>query len=202
MTLSRLGFAAFAVSSLLIALVSLRILVAPISLVMEHMAHYVAEAPWRLWGHLLGAPLALVLAPLQVWTGLRRRAPALHRWAGRLYALAVLSGGLAALTLAPISYASPFAQLGFVVLAILWIGTTTYGIVLAMRGDYLRHRWWMQRSVALTFAAVTLRLIMAPLMSLGWSVAETYDVTAWGSWVLNLLVLEAWQWRARTVGAT
>ncbi|MEO8244767.1 MAG: DUF2306 domain-containing protein [bacterium] len=196
---SRLGFWAFAASSLLIALMSLRILVLPFAVAMENMAHFVTEAPWRLWGHVLGGPLALALAPLQLWTGLRMRRPALHRWSGRLYALAVLIAGLAGLTLAPTSDASWFARLGFMTLASVWISTTWFGISLAMRGDYARHRWWMQRSLALTFSAVTLRVIMAPLMAQGWTVAETYDVTAWGAWTLNLVVLELWQRRVRAV---
>ena len=188
--MSRLGFAGFAVTSLLVALMSLRVLIWPIDLVMHHMAHFVAEAPWRLWGHILGAPLALALAPLQLWTGFRARWPRLHRWSGRVYGLAVLVGGVAALTIAPISDASLFARAGFFVLALLWLGTTGIGIKAAMQGDHARHRWWMQRSLALTFAAVTLRVIMAPLLATGWTVAQTYDVTAWGSWVLNLVVLE------------
>jgi hypothetical protein len=33
---------------------------------------------------------------------------------------------------------------------------------------------------------------MAPLMAQGWSVVETYDVTAWASWVPNLILVELW----------
>ena len=193
--MSRLGFSLFAVTSLLVALASLRVLVLPIDLVMQHMAHFVTEAPWRLWGHILGGPLALALAPLQMWTGFRMRWPVLHRWSGRVYGLAVLVAGLAGLTLAPISDASVFARMGFFVLALGWLGTTGVGVWAAMQGDYARHRWWMQRSLALTFAAVSLRVIMAPLMTAGWTVSQTYDVTAWGSWLLNLAVLEWWQRR-------
>lgn len=197
MRLSRpgfIGFIAFALGSLLVAVASLRILLAPFELVMPDMAHFVSEAPWRLWGHILGGPLALALAPLQLWSGLQMRRPALHRWSGRLYALAVLVAGLAGLTLAPTSDASNFARLGFIVLAMLWIGTTWGGIALAMRGQMARHRRWMQWSLALTFSAVTLRVIMAPLMATGWTVAETYDITAWGAWTLNLALLELWRW--------
>jgi hypothetical protein len=195
MTLSRLGIAGFAMLSLLIAALSLRVLVLPIGLAMPNMAHFATEAPWRLWGHILGAPLALALAPLQLWTGFRARWPGLHRWSGRLYALAVLVAGLAGMTLAPTSEATVFARAGFVVLGAGWIATTGIGIWHAMQGDHARHRWWMQRSLALAFAAVTLRIIMAPLMASGWTVAQTYDVTAWGSWLLNLAVLELWQRR-------
>ena len=183
----------FAVLSLLIAVSSLRGLIAPLSLVMPNMAHFLTEAPWRLWGHILGGPLALALAPLQLSVWLRQRWPRAHRWSGRLYGAAVLIAGLAGMTLAPTSDASNFARIGFFVLGVLWLVSTFTGIALAMRGDLARHHWWMARSIALTFAAVTLRLIMGPLMASGWSVAQTYDITAWGSWMLNLAILEIWQ---------
>ena len=117
----RVGMGVLAGLSLLLALASLRVLVLPFELVMPDMAHFQWEAPLRLWGHVLGAPLALALAPLQLWTGFRVRHPGLHRWSGRLYGLAVLVGGLAGLTLAPTSVASDFARAGFMVLA--WPGS-------------------------------------------------------------------------------
>ena len=188
----------FAILSFLIALSSLRGVIAPLDMVMPNMAHFLDSAPWRLWGHVLGGPLALALAPLQLSVGVRRRWPRLHRWSGRLYGATVLVAGVAGMTLAPTSEASNFARVGFGVLGALWLVTTFKGIWLAMRGDLARHRWWMERSIALTFAAVTLRLIMAPLMASGWSVAQTYDVTAWGSWILNLALLELWQRKRKT----
>lgn len=55
----------------------------------------------------------------------------------------------------------------------------------------------MIRSVALTFGAVMLRVYMTPLMASGWSVPETYQITAWASWVPNLIVVEWWFRRGR-----
>ena len=191
--MTRPAYLIFAVLSLLIAVSSLRGLIAPLPLVMPNMAHFLTEAPWRLWGHILGGPLALALAPLQLSVWLRQRWPRVHRWSGRLYGAAVLIAGLAGMTLAPTSDASNFARAGFFMLGVLWLFSTFKGIQFAMRGDLSRHRWWMERSIALTFSAVTLRLIMGPLMASGWSVAQTYDITAWGSWVLNLAILEIWQ---------
>ncbi len=182
--------------ALLIALSSLRVLVLPFALAMPNMAHFVTEAPWRLWAHILGGPLALALVPVQLSRRVRTRWPALHRWSGRAYGLAVLLAGLAGLTLAPTSETSLFARAGFMVLALLWLTTTAMGISLAMRGDLARHRWWMERSIALTLSAVTLRIIMAPLMATGWTVGQTFDITAWGSWLFNFAVLEVWQRRA------
>ena len=196
--MSRITYWAFAILSLLIALSSLRGLIAPLPLVMPNMAHFLDSAPWRLWGHILGGPLALALAPVQLSGRMRQYWPRLHRSAGRVYGAAVLVAGVAGMTLAPTSEASNFARVGFGVLGALWLLTTIKGIQLAMRGDLARHRWWMERSIALTFAAVTLRLIMAPLMASGWSVAQTYDITAWGSWILNLALLELWQRKRKT----
>ena len=188
----------FWLSALSVALVSWRVLVAPVDLVMPAMAHYLADFPLSLAAHILFGPLALLLAPFQLWQWLRQRRPGLHRWLGRLYALSILGGGLASLTLLPGFEGSRFAALGFGTLTILWIGITLWGIGRARAGDIAAHRRWMQRSVALTFAAVTLRLILAPLMAAGWSLTETYDITAWGSWLINLAVLEIWQrWRVQ-----
>lgn len=198
MTIPRWFYWFFAVTSGVIALVSLRALVLPMAVVMPAMAHFLSDAPVSAWAHVTLAPLALALAPFQLAGPLRRRFPTLHRWMGRLYGLAVLGAGGLSLALLPTSVASPLARTGFGVLAVLWIGFTVYGVLLARRGDIAAHRRWMLRSVALTYAAVTLRVVMAPLMAQGWTVAETYDVTAWGSWLFNLAVLEAWQrWPAQ-----
>lgn len=191
----RLGYWTLAVFSLLIALGSLRVFFLPFDEAMPNMGHFITEAPWRLWAHILAGPVALALAVVQLSSNIRARWPSVHRWSGRVYGVAVLAAGLAGLTLAPTSETSEFSRAGFMVLAALWIATTWIGIFHAMRGNYTHHRWWMERSLALTFAAVTLRIIMAPLLASGWTVGETYNVTAWGSWLLNLAVLEWWQRR-------
>ena len=64
--MTRPAYWTFAVLSLLITLSSLRGLIAPLSLVMPNMAHFLTEAPWRLWGHILGGPLALALLGLDM----------------------------------------------------------------------------------------------------------------------------------------
>jgi hypothetical protein len=197
MALSRIGFWFFVVSSLVVGLISLRILVAPLESVMDHVAHYLPTVPWPLYGHIVLAPLALMLAPFQFWVGLRVARPVLHRWMGRSYALAVLGAGLSSLLLLPQFQGSVWAMVGFFALAVLWIGFTAMGVMQARQGGFAGHRAWMLRSVALTFAAVTLRIYMAPMVANGWTVVETYDVTAWAAWVPNLIAVE-WALRART----
>ena len=200
--MTRFSYYAFATACLLIALVSLRGLVAPLALVMPDMAHFIQEHPIALWGHIIFAPLALALAPFQINQRLRARRPRLHRAMGYGYAVAIGIAAVSSLTFVAGSYASGFAKVGFAVLAVLWIGFTATGIRYARNRDFARHRTWMRRSVALTAAAVTLRVMMAPLLVAGWTVPQTYDVTAWGAWVLNLALLEVWlRWKGRAAVA-
>ncbi len=173
-----------------VAAVSLRFLMAPLAVVMDHMAHYLPTAPVALYAHLIGAPLALALAPFQLWQGLRRKRPRLHRALGYAYVSAVVLAGVGALAMLPQFQGTVFAAAGFAVLGVLWIGITLRGVMLARGGQMAAHRRMMLRSVALSFAAVTLRLIMAPLMADGWTGLETYQITAWGAWVPNLIAVE------------
>lgn len=143
--------------------------------------------------HFFGAGLALALAPLQLSGAVRRRLPALHRIGGWLYAGGILVAGLAGLSLAMNAHGGVASGSGFATLSVLWILATGIGIRHAAAGNVAAHRRWMCRSVAMTFAAVTLRL----MLGLGAGVLElpftgVYVATAWGSWLLNLAVCELW----------
>lgn len=178
--------------SLAIALVSLRFLALPLEQAMPNMAHYLTDAPLGLFSHVVAGPLAMALAPFQLWGGLRRARPRLHRWLGYVSATAIAVAGLGSLALLPTFQGSLWAASGFACLAVLWLAATARGIWLARAGRLTEHRAWMLRSVALTLAGVTLRLIMPFLILRGWSVVETYDVTAWACWLPNLIAVEWW----------
>lgn len=187
----RVAYGVFSALAVLIALVSLRGLVTPLSVSMDHVVHYLDDGhAAALWLHIVAGPLALILVPLQFATRLRARWPRLHRWTGRVYVAACVAGGLGALAMLPGYQGSWFSGLGFAGLGLAWIGVTLTALVAIRQGDVARHRVWMIRSAALTAAAITLRLTMAPLMAAGWTVTQTYDVTAWSCWLVNLLIAE------------
>jgi len=54
----------------------------------------------------------------------------------------------------------------------------------------LAHQRWMIRSLALTFAAVTLRVYLPLSVAVGLPFDVAYPVIAWVCWVPNLLVAE------------
>jgi uncharacterized membrane protein len=156
----------------------------------EQQQVYRAHLPW-LHLHIAGAAVALALAPLQLWQRLRSRLPRLHRVAGRVFVVAVLAAAAGGLALAPYAYGGRSNTLGFGLLALTWAGSTVLAVAAARRGDLGRHHEWAIRAVALTFAAVTLRLwlgVLAPIV--GFDAA--YSVVGWLCWVPNLVGAQLW----------
>ena len=151
-----------------------------------------AISGWDVPAHFFGAGMALLLVPLQLSAVVRRRWPALHRVGGLLSAAAILVGGISGLSLAQHAQGGWSSRLGFSVLSLLWIAVTANGIRLAIAGELARHRRWMAYGMAMTSAAVTLRLMLgvgAGMLHLPFM--AVYVTASWASWLINL-ALCAW----------
>ncbi|MBU1304336.1 MAG: DUF2306 domain-containing protein [Alphaproteobacteria bacterium] len=157
---------------------------------MPTVAYHATLRPIAFYAHVGLAPIALALVPLQIWRGFRNRHRAIHRLLGRVYGVAVVLSGLGGLWLAATTTSGPVAASGFAVLAVLWVATTIVGIRAAMIGDTRAHQQWMTRSVALTLAAVTLRIYLPLSLVFNLEFATAYTAIAWLCWVPNLLVAE------------
>ncbi len=184
------GMAAFL--SVLVALASYRFVPVGVSEAMDFVAHNLENNALALYGHIAVAPVALALMPFQFMSGLRARRPGLHRWMGRGYVAAILVSGVAGFVLAFHTTAGPVATAGFAILAVIWLGTTACAFLFALKRQIDRHRRWMLRSAALTFAAVSLRLYLGIAMAFGADYDLTYVIVAWVSWVPNALLVEAY----------
>lgn len=149
-----------------------------------------AGQPLTAWAHFAGGGIALAVGALQANRWVRTHHRAFHRWLGRLYVIAVLAGGTAALALALNSPMGFPAQSGFALLAVLWIGSTFMAWRYARVQHFDRHREWMLRSYALTFAAVTLRLYLPLSQVAGVPFPTAYAAIAWLCWVPNLVLIE------------
>lgn len=159
--------------------------------------------PLAFYAHVFGASLALLIGPWQWLPGLRQRRPKLHRWLGRVYLLGgVLVGGLSGLVLAFQAFGGPLSQIGFGLLALLWLvsGWRAYRAIRQGRVD--EHRRWMLRNFALACAAVTLRLYLPLAFVSGLPLAPAYAAIAWLCWVPNLLWAEWHIRRTATAPAT
>jgi hypothetical protein len=155
--------------------------------------------------HIGCSAVALALIPVQVLSTVRAKWPRMHRWCGRvLLGFGVLPGGIAGLIAATFAFGGAVSTLGFGTLSIAWLACGGAGLRAARNRDWNAHRTWMVRLIALTLAAVTLRMQLGIGFGLGPAVGLTFESfypwLAWTSWVFNLLAAEAllaWQRRAK-----
>ena len=140
--------------------------------------------------HFFGAGLALLLTPLQLSASVRRLAPRLHRVSGWLTASGILVAALAALSMSRHTQGGPASGVPLAVLALAWLCCMGTGIRRIVAGDVAGHRRWMRRTAALTFAAVTLRLILGAGMALHLPPLSVYVFATWACWPINLAVCE------------
>jgi uncharacterized membrane protein len=159
-------------------------------------AHYAV-----LVAHIFTAFIALVLGPLQFIPAIRRRRQ-IHRTIGRVYLLAgVLPSALAAVPVALLS-GRLITQIGLTIPAILWLITGTLAYRAARRHDYVRHQNWMMRNYALTFLAVTSRVLVPLLLiaqipftsasagSIGDKAPSMIPIGQALGWIVNLIAAE------------
>ena len=140
--------------------------------------------------HAGGGLLALLLGPLQFIGAVRRRAPLVHKAIGYAYVVCVAVGASGAAMLAQTPTGAGANVFAFNVLAIIWALSTGMAVWNARNKRCREHQIWMIRSVALTFAAVSLRAGMPALGWLGFAPSDFYTIAAWASWTINLIVAE------------
>ncbi len=180
--------------SLLIALGSYRFLALGLPLSFPEMRGQIEGQRLAFILHISCAPLALAVGSVQFFASVRKHKP-LHRWLGRVYALAILISGSAGVVVALNAAGGLSAQVGFALLAIIWVATTANAIRHAMARRIGKHRRWMVYSFALTFAGVTLRLYLLGFVAAGLTYTEASVYLAWLCWLPNLAF--AWWWLRR-----
>lgn len=135
--------------------------------------------------------VALLTGGFQFFASFRDRFIIWHRRNGIVYVSSVFISSVGGFVLAIFAEGGAIAKVGFAVLAILWFTTDLRGYREIRRGNIESHRAWMVRNYALTFAAVTLRIILPfELAVIGMSFVDAYRIVAWLCWVPNLLVAE------------
>ncbi|MBX6383928.1 MAG: DUF2306 domain-containing protein [Microbispora sp.] len=150
-------------------------------------------------GHIGTAAIALVLGSLQFMPKVRARRR-LHRTLGRVYLLAgVLPSTVATIPVALWS-GRLMTQIGLTTAAVLWLITGGLAYRAARRRDFGSHRDWMMRNYALTFLAVTARILVPLLLlaqlpfrgagSMGELATSMIPIGQALGWIVNLVVVE------------
>lgn len=202
MRIPKVGWVVMTVLCLVMAAVSARYLSFDPKVFFDQQRAVYSAHEVVLGTHIAGATVAIVTGPWQFVGRLRRRFPRLHRCLGVTYLVSCLVAGIGALLLAPMAYGGPIAGFGFAALAVCWLVTGGIALRMARAGRFADHRRWMIRSFALTFAAVTLRAMVAVAQLAHLDFTVSYVAAAWLCWLPNL-ALAWWFTRipARPVGA-
>ncbi len=169
-----------------------------IKYVLFYFRHYEAASfdsywprrPW-LFLHISGGTVALLIGPLQFWTGLRQRNLTVHRWTGRLFLLGVAVGVTGSIGLAVMAVGTWAFEVGLMGLASAWLVTTAMAYVSIRKGLVALHKEWMIRAYVVTFAFVFFRILSdyTPMSRL--RPENDRDITiAWACWVVPVAVTE------------
>lgn len=115
----------------------------------------------------------------------------IHRHSGRLYMVTMLMASVTAIPMALMAEGGWTARLSFLLLALLWLLTGVIALKRVLAGDFVSHRRWMVRNYALTYSAISLRLILNFLVEMGWSFTSVYPYVSW-TWLIGATVGEWW----------
>ena len=85
---------------------------------------------------------------------------------------------------------------GFVIGALVWVGSAVWGTYLVINKRLKAHQDWMVMTAAMTFGAVMIRLEF-PIWRLIFPFETAYAYAACSSWVLNVAVVLIWRYRKR-----
>lgn len=150
---------------------------------------------WRIsfYVHVFVSSIVLVAGLLQCSMYLLNRYPRLHRSAGKIYVLTVLClSGPAGLIMSFYANGGLPARISFVLLSLLWLGSTYAGWRYVLQRRWKDHGRMMLRSYALALSALTLRLYayLIALFNIPLHPVAAYITISWLSWTLNLIVVE------------
>ncbi len=149
--------------------------------------------------HIIMGGLAMLIAPIQLHAGLRNKFLPLHKKLGYIYFVAVALSSVSGFIVAWYSVATLIGDVGFAFLAVAWFVTALMGFITIKQGNVRAHELWMLRNITLTFAAISIR-IMLPILPLLFDLSfeRVFDIVAWACWVPQLLLLELYLRKRRS----
>lgn len=147
------------------------------------------------YAHIISAPIALLTGLFLIVSGEVGRFRKIHRWAGRLLAVAVLGfvspSGLIMAAYAP---AGPIAGAGLATLAIGTAGCLFMAVRHARQRRFRNHQRWATRCFILLCSPLLLRLITGFVIVMQLDPDANDRINPWISWLVPLACYEIW-WR-------
>lgn len=156
-------------------------------------------------GHVMFAAVAMVMAVVQIWPGLRARRPALHRRCGRVYVAAAIPAALCGLVVGAATPFGPLLAVSNVVLALVWLWFTTTGFLAARQRRFAEHRRQMILSATLALSIISNRIwtpiifiSLQPLQDIAFHGNKDHylwfaaGLGAWLGWTIPFFTVRRW----------
>lgn len=120
-----------------------------------------------------------------------------HQWAGRIYVvLLLLFAAPSGIYMGIYANGNSYSVLSFLLLGVSWWWTTFMAYKTAREKNFIKHKYWMWRSFALTLSAITLRMWKVVIIYLFQPPPiDTYQIIAWLGWVPNIFLVEYLIWK-------
>lgn len=137
--------------------------------------------------HISAGIIALFVPFWQFLSGYRRKRMRSHRFAGRVFLVAVVVAATTSIYIA-LAILEPAAAFALIVAAAVWLSAAALAYWSIRNGNVEMHKEWMIRTYVLTFAFVTARLLaeVAVMMEIPFDPLNR----TWASWVVPLFVTE------------
>ncbi len=159
----------------------------------KQLIYHIKHWRFSFYIHVFTSILIITSGLFQFSKTIIARYPKIHRVSGFIYLITtLLISGPAALVMSFYANGGYPAQASFVILSILWLGSTFLAYSFVRKKNYVVHGKWMLRSYALTLSAVSLRLYsyLFDVFHLQMNPVDLYVILSWASWIPNLLLAE------------
>lgn len=142
--------------------------------------------------HISSALVVWLAGIPQFWPLLVLKYPKWHQNLGKIYVFGILAfAAPSGFILARFANGGLSAQVGFTLQCLVWWFLTFKAFIFIKEGNILEHVRYMIRSLAVTYAAFSLRTESYFMYQfLGTKPIETYLTVVWLSWIGNLLLAE------------
>ena len=150
--------------------------------------------PAAFYIHIITGPIVLLASAALMTPEFRNGWPRWHRRLGRVHIgvllLLMVPSGLA---MAMKAYSGPVAGTGFAMHGIVTGLCAVMAITHARRRNFSVHQAWATRCFLMLCAPLLLRLINGAIQVAGAQSTFTYQLIAWISWLLPMLIHEIWR---------
>lgn len=153
------------------------------------------QHPYLSYLHVLPGIVFMVLGPLQFSRRIRARWLNFHRWSGRIFLIASLTGAITSLVMAvrfPAfgGWSTGLATYAFGLMFIFCVVKAYYHI---RRKEIVLHREWMIRGFAIGLGVSTIRVVGLLFVIFGRvRLEDVFGISFWVGFIINLIAAEIW----------